>query len=75
MKRIKKLISLFVLTLAFAPLAGTVVEKTFWFFTYRFTVLPILLVLPVFALLGIAIPAWSSRAAQRYSVVERLRQE
>lgn len=64
-----------VLTLAFAPLAGTVVEKTFWFFTYRFTVLPILLVLPVFALLGIAIPAWSSRAAQRYSVVERLRQE
>ena len=35
----------------------------------------IAVVLPLFALLGIGIPVLSSRAAQRYSVVERLRQE
>ncbi|MGO5030023.1 ABC transporter permease [Candidatus Agathobaculum pullicola] len=63
------------LTVALAPLAGAAVERMFWFFTYRFTVLPVLLVLPLFAVLGVAIPVLSSRAAQRHSVVERLREE
>ncbi|HIT36510.1 MAG TPA: ABC transporter permease, partial [Candidatus Faecousia intestinavium] len=64
-----------VLVVATAPLLGPGLNKIIWFFTYRFTIWPIAVVLPLFALLGIAIPVLSSRAAQRHSVVERLRQE
>ena len=63
------------LIVATAPLLGPGLNKIIWFFTYRFTIWPIAVVLPLFALLGIAIPVLSSRAAQRHSVVERLRQE
>ncbi len=64
-----------VLVVATAPLLGPGLNKIIWFFTYRFTIWPIAVVLPLFALLGIVIPVLSSRAAQRHSVVERLRQE
>ena len=63
------------LTLVTAPFVGPALNGLIWFFTYRFTVWPIAVVLPLFGALGILIPVWSCRAAQRYSVVERLRQE
>ena len=58
-----------------APFVGPALNGMIWFFTYRFTVWPIAMVLPLFGALGILIPVLSCRAAQRYSVVERLRQE
>ena len=58
-----------------APFIGSGLNGLIWFFTYRFTVWPIVAILPLFAALGILIPVLSCRAAQRYSVVERLRQE
>ena len=58
-----------------APFVGPALNRLIWFFTYRFTLWPIAVVLPLFGALGILIPVWSCRAAQRYSVVERLRQE
>ena len=58
-----------------APFVGPALNGMIWFFTYRFTVWPIAVVLPLFGVLGILIPVLSCRAAQRYSVVERLRQE
>ena len=58
-----------------APILEPGLGRLLWFFTYRFTVWPIAAVLPLFAALGILIPVLSCRAAQRYSVVERLRQE
>ena len=58
-----------------APFVGPALNGMIWFFTYRFTVWPIAVVLPLFGALGILIPVLSCRAAQRYSVVERLRQE
>ena len=64
-----------VLSVTVGPVIGAGCSSVFWFFTYRFTILPIALLLPVFALLGALIPAVSGRAAARYSVVERLRQE
>ena len=64
-----------VLIVATAPFLGPSLNALIWFFTYRFTIWPIAVVLPVFAVLGIVIPVLSSRTAQRYSVVERLRQE
>lgn len=60
---------------ATAPFVGPALNRLIWFFTYHFTIWPIAVVLPLFAALGILIPVLSSRAAQRYSVVERLRQE
>ena len=58
-----------------APFIGSGLNGLIWFFTYRFTVWPIAAILPLFTALGILIPVLSCRAAQRYSVVERLRQE
>ena len=58
-----------------APFVGPALNGMIWFFTYRFTVWPIAVVLPLFGALGILSPVLSCRAAQRYSVVERLRQE
>ncbi len=58
-----------------APILGPGLSRLLWFFTYRFTLWPIAAVLPLFGALGILIPVLSCRAAQRYSVVERLRQE
>lgn len=63
------------LVLVTAPVVGPGLNGMFWFFTYRFTVWPILAVLPLFALLGIVIPVAACRITQRYSVVERLRVE
>lgn len=64
-----------VLIVVTAPFVGPALNGFIWFFTYRFTLWPIAVVLPLFGALGILIPVLSCRTAQRYSVVERLRQE
>ena len=63
------------LTLVLGPVAFRAVEGLFWFFTYRMNLTPFLLIIPLFALLGAGIPALTIRAAQRCTVVERLRME
>ena len=65
----------FALILITAPFVGPALNRMIWFFTYHFTVWPIMVVLPLFAILGIAIPVMTCRATQRYSMVERLRVE
>ena len=50
------------------------VENGYWFYRYHYTILPVLLMLPVFVLLGCAIPAVMYRQASKQSVVERLRE-
>ena len=62
------------LSLASGPLLSKVFESAFWFFTYRFTILPILMLAPIFAVLGITVPLVVYRRVSRYSVVERLRE-
>lgn len=62
------------LSIVGGPLLSNVLESMFWFFTYRFTFLPILLVAPVFTLLGIVIPLTVYRVISRRSIVERLRE-
>ena len=64
-----------VLILLTAPWVGPVWNGLIWFFTYRFTLWPFALILPIFAVLGMVIPVLSGWAAECYSVVERLRQE
>ena len=64
-----------VLTLALGPVAFRAIEGLFWFFTYRLTLAPFLLIVPLFALLGAGIPVLTVRAAEKRTVVERLREE
>ena len=61
------------LSLILSPVLGGAVEQMFWFFSYRFTVWPVLLIAPVFVLLGLLIPLLTYRVIARHTIVERLR--
>ena len=63
----------FILSLAVGPLAGKMLGSMFWFFEYRFTILPVLLTIPVFLLLGWLIPCMMYDNTAKCSVVEQLR--
>ncbi|MDE6212063.1 MAG: ABC transporter permease, partial [Lachnospiraceae bacterium] len=64
----------FVLTIVMGPVASSVLEGMFWFFSYHLTVTPILVVAPAFLILGAVIPLISYRYVVKRSVVERLRE-
>ncbi len=62
-----------VLTVALSPALSGVLESMFWFFTYHFTISPILLLTPIFMLLGCLVPLGVYRFVARSTIVERLR--
>lgn len=62
------------LSAAVNPLVGRLLEQGYWFYRYHYTIMPVLLMIPVFALLGYAIPAIMYRHAAKQSIVERLRE-
>jgi len=61
------------LCLALSPLLSSALGSVFWFFSYQFTIIPVLLTIPAFALLGVLLPLISYRYMVSHSVVERLR--
>ena len=63
-----------VLSAAVNPLVGKLLEQSYWFYRYHYTITPVLLIIPIFTLLGYAIPAVMYRQAAKHSVVERLRE-
>ena len=67
-------IAALVLCLLLNPLVGRLMETMFWFFSAHFTILPVLLTLPLFALLGYAIPAIMYTHTAKQSIVQRLRE-
>lgn len=62
------------LSAAINPLAGRLLEQGYWFYRYHYTITPVLLMIPIFVLLGYGIPAIMYRHAAKQSVVERLRE-
>ena len=64
----------FALILATAPFVSSLLGSTFWFFTYRFTALPALVITPLFLALGALLPLAVYRFGADRSVVERLRE-
>ncbi|WP_243140925.1 ABC transporter permease [Candidatus Galacturonibacter soehngenii] len=62
-----------ILSLIMGPMFRKVLESILWFFTYRFTLLPIIVVTPIFILLGIVLPLVSYRFSSNHTIVERLR--
>ena len=64
----------FLLCIAIAPLLGTVLDKIFWFFSYRFTIMPIIVITPIFAVLGVILPVTAYYSVAKRPIVERLRE-
>ena len=65
----------FVLALILNPLAGHLMENMFWFYNaQRFSCIPILAVIPIFAFLGWFVPTILYGQTTKRSVVERLRE-
>ena len=70
-----------VATLAVSMILSVVVEKMvfpmieniLWFFTPNITLLPFVILIPVFCILGITIPVLSYKGRNRNSIVEQLR--
>lgn len=63
-----------VLILALSPVMSSAVENVFWFMSYHFTISPILILAPIFVVLGCVIPLAVYQAVAKASVVERLRE-
>lgn len=63
-----------VLSFIINPLVGNLLEKIFWFFSASFTIGPVILAIPVFALLGWAIPTIMYEHTSKYSIVEQIRE-
>lgn len=56
------------------PLICKAFERMFWFFRSHFTLLPVLALLPFFALLGALIPCAAFRRTGKSSLADRLRE-
>jgi len=61
-------------SLAVGRLFQNAVGEIFSFFTYRFSLLPLAVITPLFLALGAALPLFAHRFAARSTIVERLRQ-
>lgn len=68
-------ISSAILSILTEPAISNAMSGMLWFFSYRFTQLPLLVVIPVFAGLGFLLPLISYRNAAKQTIVERLRIE
>lgn len=62
-----------ILSLIMGPLLSKVLESILWLFTYHFTLLPIIVVTPIFVFLGIVLPLVSYHFSSGHTIVERLR--
>lgn len=62
------------LCLVFRPLTRSLLENTFWFISFRYTLVPVLCAVPVFLLLGALLPLIVYRFTKGKSIVERLRE-
>ena len=62
-----------VLSILLYATTAHLLETMLWFFQAHFTILPVLLMIPVFLLLGIGIPSVVYHQTVRHSIVEQLR--
>ena len=66
-------LSALLLSMILSPLIAGLLENMFWFFSYKFTVLPIIITVPLFAVLGVFLPLITYSFAAKRSLIERLR--
>lgn len=65
-------LSALVLSFVINPLIGNLMANMFWFFSAKFTIIPVIIAMPIFALLGWLIPYVIYYHAAKYSIVEQL---
>ncbi|MCI8403321.1 MAG: ABC transporter permease [Clostridia bacterium] len=58
---------------ASALLANTV-AKSLWFFTYQFTLLPLIITIPILLIIGVLLPLPVLKSVEKQSIVDRLRE-
>ena len=46
------IIASLILSVVLSPMLGNMMSAMFWFVTYHFTIMPVILIIPVFLLLG-----------------------
>ncbi len=63
-----------ILSLTMEPIIGNLLEDMFWFVSAKNTVLPVVVIIPAFALLGWIVPSIMYGQSQKHSIVERLRE-
>lgn len=63
-----------ILSAVMNPFIGKMLENMFWFFRPHFTILPVVIMIPVFLLFGWLIPTILYGQTAKHSVVERLRE-
>ena len=68
-------LSALALSFVINPMVGDLLEDLFWFFSAKFTIIPVVVLIPVFALLGWIIPSAIYSHTDKQSIVERLREE
>ena len=62
------------LSLVLTPVLNATVGNIFWFYSAHFSVTPVLMVMPLMALLGVCIPLMSYRGLSKASIVDRIRE-
>ena len=65
-------LSALVLSFILNPLVGDLLENMFWFFSAKFTIVPVIIAIPIFVLLGWLITYVMYDNAAKYSIVEQL---
>jgi putative ABC transport system permease protein len=63
-----------ILSLIFIPIVNAVANNVFWFYSKHISVTPVLLIMPLMALIGICVPLISYHNISKASIVERIRE-
>ncbi|MBD5520859.1 MAG: ABC transporter permease [Lachnospiraceae bacterium] len=63
----------FILIVVTGPIFSNVISSVFWFFTYKFSIMPFVIITPIFAVLGVLLPMVAYKVMAGKSIVERLR--
>lgn len=63
-----------ILGVGVSALLADTIAKSLWFFTYRFTLLPLMVTIPILLVIGILLPIPVLKSVEKQSIVERLRE-
>ena len=67
-------ITAFVLGVLMSATIVQAIAQNLWFFSYQFTMLPLMITLPILLLIGVIIPTPVLTSVEKQSIVERLRE-
>lgn len=63
-----------VLGIGVSALLAQTIAKSLWFFTYQFTILPLIFTIPLLLVIGILLPLPVLQSVEKQSIVDRLRE-